>query len=258
MSQLWQLGHQELASPAPETTHLHALLEAAAATDPMNPPRRSSARLKEGTNTPQTESNSIKKKRIAMIKKMKAQQTSAAPGTSSSVVEKPPTQPTTQEKEKPSTKATKVSSSVQVPPIPKRITTKKIVRPDNPKAANAEDEPEPKKFKKRGKSNRWTDEESEMLRDLCSRSVPKKTWNEIAVVLNEHFNRDKTGSMCHQHFRRVAAPSIKHIPWTESEDVQLMKLYKMHDGKWAVISKKLKGRTDTQCRRRWMALLQSE
>lgn len=111
----------------------------------------------------------------------------------------------------------------------------------------------------RRKCNKWSQDESDELRILCETGQTQGlTWAGIAEKLNEKFKGGKTGSMCHQHYKRVASSLISHDPWTKKEDESLLHYIPVYNAKWTLVANSLPGRTDTQCRRRWLQLKHSK
>lgn len=62
----------------------------------------------------------------------------------------------------------------------------------------------------------------------------------------------RTDAQCRERFVNILDPQIKKNEWIQKEDEELLNLVKMEgEGNWSLIAKKLKGRTDAQCRRRY-------
>lgn len=99
----------------------------------------------------------------------------------------------------------------------------------------------------------WSELQSRALVQIVQGS-PSLSWKSISDKLNQEFRSKKTPSQCHQHFRRVADPSIKREPWSAAEDGQLVSLHRSLGGSWSSISRSMPGRPDVHCRRRWQQL----
>lgn len=107
----------------------------------------------------------------------------------------------------------------------------------------------PKKTRRRKSCTRWTTEEDERLMEAV-RVMGAKNWNAIAKMVGT-----KNGDQCNQHWHRVLNPRISRKPWTREEDATLKSLVtKYGQSSWKKIAEHVEGRTDIQCRHRWLML----
>lgn len=107
----------------------------------------------------------------------------------------------------------------------------------------------PKKPKQRKSCSRWTAEEDEKLTEAI-RLMGARNWNEIAKFVGT-----KNGDQCNQHWHRVLNPKISRTPWTKEEDQMLIAMVDLHgQSSWKKVAEFVSGRTDIQCRHRWIML----
>lgn len=82
----------------------------------------------------------------------------------------------------------------------------------------------------------------------------EKKWNEIAKMVGT-----KNSDQCNQHWWRVLNPKICKKPWSEEEDLMLIeKVREFGESAWKSIADSFVGRTDIQCRHRWIMLRKYE
>jgi len=70
--------------------------------------------------------------------------------------------------------------------------------------------------------------------------------------------RDRTTTQCIHRFYKALDPSIKRGRWTPDEDELLRLGVSIHDRDWYLVRNWVPGRTDMQCRERWMNVLAPE
>lgn len=102
---------------------------------------------------------------------------------------------------------------------------------------------------KRKMCEKWTEEEKKRLLFAVTQ-FKAKNWKAIAELV-----RTKDANQCNQHWHRVLHPTINKEKFTKEEDnllIQRVKLYGIHS--WKRISEEINGRTDIQCRHRFVAL----
>jgi len=77
-------------------------------------------------------------------------------------------------------------------------------------------------------------------------------WIQIANQLGNKY----TSIQCHQHYYRVISPDLnRKIRWSKEEDAILISNVDKLGMKWSVIQKDLPGRSDTNCRQRYLSIL---
>jgi len=108
-----------------------------------------------------------------------------------------------------------------------------------------------RKRKSRGRSNKWSKEEDQRLRDAVNK-FGKKKWNAVAAVVGT-----RTPNQCGQRWRKSLRPELANVnkgPWQNIEDLKLRKLVSSLGtrGTWGKIAKDMGyTRSPKQCRERW-------
>lgn len=102
---------------------------------------------------------------------------------------------------------------------------------------------------RRGK---WTKEEDELLLQLYQRYG--SLWQQVA-----HEIKGRTEHQCLKRFLEVLDPALQNrlAPWTETEDIVLIRAVKQHGTKWKTVAGKFQGRPPLTCRNRWRNLANS-
>jgi hypothetical protein len=102
----------------------------------------------------------------------------------------------------------------------------------------------------RRKSYPWTDAEDTRLLVAVSR-FGAKDWRSIAEFVGARRN----SSQCNQRWCRALDPAISHRPWSEADDHKLLRAVELlGKASWCQIAKIMTGRTDLQCRYRYLQL----
>lgn len=105
----------------------------------------------------------------------------------------------------------------------------------------------------RRKSYPWTDAEDTRLLVAVSR-FGAKDWRLIA----EFVGAGRNSSQCNQRWCRALDPSISHKAWTEADDAKLMRAVEvLGKASWCQVAKIMTGRTDLQCRYRYLQLVKA-
>lgn len=66
--------------------------------------------------------------------------------------------------------------------------------------------------------------------------------------------RDRTARQCRDRYRNYLNPQLRHGGWTRTEDALLKRLYEEHGGKWGVIAKSFKDRSEIGLRNRYYTI----
>jgi hypothetical protein len=102
----------------------------------------------------------------------------------------------------------------------------------------------------RRKSYPWTDAEDMRLLVAVSRSGARD-WRSIS----EFVGSGRSSSQCNQRWCRALDPAILHRPWSDADDQQLLRAVEvLGKSSWCQIAKIMTGRTDLQCRYRYLQL----
>lgn len=139
----------------------------------------------------------------------------------------------------PSSLITKLAHIKAVGENPLPIPNQELIHPTPPKQAMT-----------RKKAVVWSQEEDFRLLTAVSR-YGNHDWRMISAFVGS----GRTSSQCNQRWTRALNPQINHNPWTADEDKRLSELVgEMGSCKWRKIAERLGGRTDLQCRHRYLQL----
>ena len=131
----------------------------------------------------------------------------------------------------------------QVPTtVQKHQKQKKVYQP-NPQSIQAASQ-----TRKIKEYNTWASEEDDILRKAVE-TYGTGNWPKVAEQIP-----GRTARQCRERWKGFVDPNIKQDPWTPEEDQRLMWLYGILGGKWAMIAKQIKGRTDKQIKCRYRIL----
>ncbi|KAL6074235.1 Transcription factor MYB3R-1 [Balamuthia mandrillaris] len=98
--------------------------------------------------------------------------------------------------------------------------------------------------------SKWTEEENKTLVEAVKR-YGEKNWQQVANCLE-----GRTGQQCLHRWQKTLNPEIRRGRWTAHEDMLLTLAVKAYGHKnWIKIQSHVPGRTDVQCRERWMNVL---
>ncbi|CAO3629443.1 unnamed protein product [Cunninghamella echinulata] len=96
----------------------------------------------------------------------------------------------------------------------------------------------------------WTKEDDEILKEAVT-LVGEKSWQQIASIVG-----GRSGQQCLHRWLKTINPAIRRSKWTEEEDNALRGAVEVYGiGNWASVQRYIPGRTDMQCRERWMNCL---
>ncbi|CAO3633552.1 unnamed protein product [Cunninghamella blakesleeana] len=96
----------------------------------------------------------------------------------------------------------------------------------------------------------WTKDDDEALKEAVS-LVGDKNWQQVASIIG-----GRSGQQCLHRWEKSINPAIRRSRWTEEEDNALRGAVDVYGvGNWTSIQRYLPGRTDMQCRERWMNCL---
>lgn len=103
----------------------------------------------------------------------------------------------------------------------------------------------------RRKSYPWTDAEDMRLLVAVDK-FGARDWRLIA----EFVGSGRNSSQCNQRWCRALDPSISHKSWSEADDYKLLRTVEvLGKTSWCQVAKVMTGRTDLQCRYRYLQLM---
>ncbi|KAI9357768.1 hypothetical protein BD770DRAFT_443495 [Pilaira anomala] len=104
------------------------------------------------------------------------------------------------------------------------------------------------------KSYKWTPEEDKQLANAV-KVFGTCNWQQIAGIC-----KGRTGQQClHRWVKSSINPSIKRARWTKEESELLKRAVHLYGvGHWTKVQRLLPGRTDVQCRERWMNIMDTK
>lgn len=98
---------------------------------------------------------------------------------------------------------------------------------------------------------KWTPEEDEMLVEAVKK-FGEKNWASVATMLGGL----RSGQQCLHRWQKTLNPDIRRGRWDSQEDNLLAMAVRAYGaGNWRLIHKHVPGRTDVQCRERWVNVL---
>lgn len=103
----------------------------------------------------------------------------------------------------------------------------------------------------------WTPFEDDMLKQIMKEKGRGNHWKEIAAELNARCNSQvyRHGKQCRERWINHLDPAINRGPWTDEEDLKMLKYFLSVGGKkWADISKMMRDRTENAVKNRWNSL----
>mmetsp|Transcript_18432 Transcript_18432/g.30000 ORF Transcript_18432/g.30000 Transcript_18432/m.30000 type:complete len:403 (-) Transcript_18432:1196-2404(-) len=97
----------------------------------------------------------------------------------------------------------------------------------------------------------WRQSEDDLLRQKHAekQNNPTLTWSWVASHID-----GRNAKQCRERWRNFLDDSIKRGGWSEEEDQLLQKLFKQLDGRWAMIARKMPGRTENSVKVRYQSM----
>lgn len=98
---------------------------------------------------------------------------------------------------------------------------------------------------------KWTKQEDRELIEAV-RVCGNKNWQQVA-----HCLKDRTGQQCLHRWQKTLSPDIRKGRWSPLEDMMLTLSVKAYGENlsWVKVQTQIPGRTDVQCRERWVNIL---
>lgn len=100
----------------------------------------------------------------------------------------------------------------------------------------------------------WSKEEDNFLLKLM-KDYPEGKWNWAKISVHIP---GRNAKQCRERWFLNLDPSINRGPWTKEEDEKLMKYHREYNGRWSLIAKELKGRTENSVKTRFHSLQRKE
>ncbi|KAK9691512.1 hypothetical protein RND81_09G201800 [Saponaria officinalis] len=96
----------------------------------------------------------------------------------------------------------------------------------------------------------WTEDEDAQLRSAVE-SFGESNWQAVASVLE-----GRTGTQCSNRWKKTLHPARERVgKWSDDEDKRLMVAVTLFDKSWHRVAQFVPGRTQSQCRERWVNVL---
>ncbi|KAJ7770909.1 hypothetical protein DFH07DRAFT_805674 [Mycena maculata] len=98
--------------------------------------------------------------------------------------------------------------------------------------------------------SRWSAAEDELLIRAVHNFGDQDNWKTVALAVP-----GRTNKACRKRWLHSLSPVVKKSAWTQDEDRLLIELYTAHGPKWSAIARKIHGRTDDACSKRYREAL---
>ena len=99
------------------------------------------------------------------------------------------------------------------------------------------------------KHYKWSYEEDRKLIDLVNKYSSNPNWDEISAQFPNRNTRQ-----CQERWSYYLSPDVNNGPWTKEEDELLLEKYREFGSRWVHIAQFFKGRTNTNCKNRYLAI----
>jgi Myb-like DNA-binding protein BAS1 len=103
-----------------------------------------------------------------------------------------------------------------------------------------------------GNKGKWTTEEDEKLAEAVNKHG--EDWVAVAAMVP-----GRTNTQCRVRCKTVDPANVKKgVKWLTEEDAELMEAAQKHGKQWVTVAAMFPGRTNGQCRQRWVTNLASK
>lgn len=102
----------------------------------------------------------------------------------------------------------------------------------------------------------WSTPEDDLLVKLINKGGEK--WGQISNILNKEIHNNlkiRSGKQCKERWNNYLNPNVNRGPWTEFEDAEILRHFRVHAKKWSVIAKLVENRTESAVKNRIKSLL---
>lgn len=84
----------------------------------------------------------------------------------------------------------------------------------------------------------------------------QKQWQDIAHIINQYFGCSRRqGKQCRERWINFLSPDIKRDKWSLREELTLMRRHQELGNQWALIAKRIPGRTENQVKNKFNSLI---
>ncbi|CAL4970068.1 unnamed protein product [Urochloa decumbens] len=104
-------------------------------------------------------------------------------------------------------------------------------------------------FKRRGA---WSQEENEILIEMVN-AHSSKDWLSIARAVP-----GRTRKQCRDRWTHYLDPAVNQMPWSEQDDIDLIRAHKIHGNKWCELAKLFPGRTGKAIKNYWTGAMKKK
>ncbi|KAI8074406.1 hypothetical protein BC940DRAFT_43469 [Gongronella butleri] len=99
---------------------------------------------------------------------------------------------------------------------------------------------------------KWTKDDDDALRNAVT-VLGDRNWQQVATLVG-----GRSGQQCLHRWLKSINPAIRRSKWTDEEDQALRGAVAVYGiGNWTSVQRHIPGRTDMQCRERWVNVLDS-
>ncbi|KAG0360112.1 Myb-like DNA-binding domain protein [Gamsiella multidivaricata] len=107
-----------------------------------------------------------------------------------------------------------------------------------------------KKMTKQISKEPWTEEEDGVLKEAVE-MLGERSWQQVSYCFD-----NRSPAQCMERWKKSLNPSIRRGRWLEEEDGALRAALKVYgEGRWTKVAQHVLGRTDIQCRERYLNVL---
>ncbi|CAN6231211.1 unnamed protein product [Urochloa humidicola] len=98
----------------------------------------------------------------------------------------------------------------------------------------------------------WSQEENDILIEMVN-AHSSKDWLSIARAVP-----GRTRKQCRDRWTHYLDPAVNQMPWSEQEDIDLIRAHKIHGNKWCELAKLFPGRTGKAIKNYWTGAMKNK